>query len=117
MSNSFSDNDVRVLLQEFPEAGTDDAANARAGFRAALQDAHRLLEVGEIGSYIFLGISRISQGGSGKAFCLRGVGGSAIAVHTLLRVGHSAVKDIYGCEPAELDAEYKAMLSEVDNGN
>lgn len=117
MSNSFSDNDVRVLLQEFPEAGTDDAANARSGFRAALQDAHRLLEVGEIGSYIFLGISRINQGGSGKAFCLRGVGGSAVAVHTLLRVGLAAVKDIYGFEPLELEAEYNKMVREVGNGD
>jgi hypothetical protein len=117
MSNSFSDNDVRVLLQEFPEVGTKDADDARSGFQVALQDAQKLLEAEEIGAYIFLGISRTSQGGSGKALCLQCVGGSAIAVHTLLRVGRAAVKDLYDCGPLELEAEYKKMVREVGNGN
>ena len=117
MSNSFSDNDVRVLFQEFPEVGTKDAADARSGFQEALQTAQKLLEAEEIGAYIFLGISRTKQGALGKAPCLQCVGGSAIAAHTLLRVGHAAVKDIYGLEPLELEAEYKKMVREVSNGN
>ena len=117
MNNSFTDNDISVLLREFPEVGTEDAANARPGLQAALQDAQKLLEADEIGAYIFLGVSRTRHGDSGKAFCLQCVGGSAIAVHTLLRVGHAALENLYGCKPLELEAEYKAMLSEVDNGN
>lgn len=117
MSNSFSDNDVRVLLQEFPEVDTKDAADARSGLQVALQDAQKLLEADEIGAYIFLGISRTKEGALGKAFCLQCVGGSAIAAHTLLRVGHAAVKDLYDCGPLELEAEYNKMVREVGNGN
>lgn len=117
MNNSFTDNDMAVLLREFPEVGTEDATNAKPGLQTALQDAQKLLEADEIGAYIFLGISRTRYGNSGKAFCLQCVGGTAIAVHTLLRVGHAAVEDLYECNPLELEAEYKAMLSEVNNGN
>lgn len=117
MNNSFTENDMRVLLQEFPEVGTEDTDNARSGLQTALQDAHKMLEADEIGAYIFLGVSRTRYGDSGKAFCLQCVGGSAIAIHTLLRVGHAAVEDLYGCKPLELEAEYQKMLSEVNNGN
>lgn len=117
MNNSFTENDMGVLLQEFPEVGTWDTDNARAGLQTALQDAQKLLEADEIGAYIFLGVSRTRYGDSGKAFCLQCVGGSAVAVHTLLRVGHAAVQDLYDCGPLELEAEYKKMVKEVGNGN